>query len=66
MNLIRFNKTKCELLHLGHDNLHYQYKMEDVKMDAKKDSRVLVDGSLTQASSVPQQPSQPHPDSVFC
>ena len=25
-NLMRFNKTKCKILHLGHGNSHYQYK----------------------------------------
>ena len=29
--LIRFNKAKCKVLHLGHGNTHYQYKLEDVR-----------------------------------
>ena len=27
MNLIRFNKSKCKVLHLGHGNPHYHYKV---------------------------------------
>jgi len=30
-NLMRFNKSKCKVLHLGHGNTHYQYKLEDVR-----------------------------------
>jgi len=26
-NLMRFNKSKCKVLYLGHGNTHYQYKL---------------------------------------
>ena len=48
MNLIRFNTSKCKVLHLSGGNLHYQYKLEDVRTEhslAGKDG-VLVNGSL--------------------
>ena len=47
VNLMRFNKSKCKVLQLGHGHPHYQYKLGDVRMEhssAKKDLGVLVDG----------------------
>ena len=32
-NLMRFNKSKCKVLHLGHGNPHYQYKLGDVRIE---------------------------------
>ncbi|KAJ7410575.1 hypothetical protein WISP_107321 [Willisornis vidua] len=29
VNLMRFNKAKCKVLHLGQDNLQYQYRLQD-------------------------------------
>ena len=29
VNLMRFNKSKFKVLHLGRGNLHYQYNLED-------------------------------------
>ena len=46
---MRFNKSKCKVLHWGHGNPHYQYKLGDVRNEhspAKKDLGVLVDGRL--------------------
>jgi len=48
-NLMRFNKSKSNVLHLGHGNPHYQYKLGDARMEhspAKKVLEVLVDGKL--------------------
>ena len=49
MNLLKFSKSKCKALHLDCDNLCYQYKLGDIRMEnnpAKKDLGVLVDGKL--------------------
>ena len=46
---MRFNKIKCKVLYPGHSNLHYEYKLGNVRMEhspAKKDLEVLVDGKL--------------------
>ena len=46
---MRFNKPKCKILYLGQGNSHYQYKLEDERVEsrpARKDLGVLVDGKL--------------------
>ena len=48
-SLLRFNKSKCKLLRLGHGNGHYQYKLDDVRIEHsldKKELELLVDGKL--------------------
>ncbi len=48
VNLLRFNKVKCKVLHPGHGNPHCQYELRDVGIEhspARKDLGALVDGS---------------------
>ena len=46
---MRFNKAKCRVLHLGHGNPCYQYKLGDVRMEHspnEKNFGVMVDDKL--------------------
>ena len=66
MNPLKFNKSKCKVLHLGQGNTHYQYKPQDERIEcspAEKDLWALVYGKLvmSQQCALAAQKTKPYP-----
>ena len=59
VNLMRFNKSNCKLLHLGQGNIHYQYKLGDERIERSPAKKRPGDTGGWEAGHVPSQPRKP-------
>ena len=66
VNFIRFNKSKCKVVHLGQGNLLYQYKVGDERIECSPAEKDLGGTGGWQAGREPAMypcspESQPYP-----
>ncbi len=58
---LRFNATKCKVLHLGRQNENYRYRMGDVELEVtteEKDLGVMIDNRLEFDTHIERQVSK--------
>ena len=58
VNLTRFNKSKCKVLHLSQGNIHYKNKLRDENIECsslEKDLGLPVNGKLDQPCALTVQ-----------
>lgn len=54
MNLMKFNKSKCKVVHLSCGNPQYQYKLWDEKIEHSSAKKVCEDTDGWQAELEPE------------
>jgi len=62
MNLTRFNKAKCKVLHMGQDNPKHKYRVSGEWIESsleEKDLQVLADQKFKMTGNVRSQPRRP-------
>ncbi len=59
---MKFNKSKCQILHLGRDNPDCTYRLGDEMQEsspAERDLKALIDGKLNMRKQCAQELGKP-------